>query len=170
MPRRDSLTPEQFRRSLCDRAPPARPRVRLDGLSRDAGTSCASLSRVCFDAEQIFLFGPDAAADLRAAARVLSQAPNLYDVKASGGLQESHKMVQLAAPGQPYEFVPLAVAAKTARRATSAATNRSRYLARGVQPAAPAPSEFANRSSALAFVTTCAPLPAPTRPLAACHA
>ena len=135
------LSPEQFRRSLCGLAPPARP------------ASCASISKACFSAEQLFLHaGPDAADELRAASRVLGSAPNLYDVKASGGFQDSHNMVQIASPHQPYEYVPLAVAARTARRSTL--SNRSRFLAPGVQPAAPAPSEFANDSIALAFVTT----------------
>ena len=75
---------EDFRRRLCGLAPPARP------------ASCASLSRVCLDAEQMFLHGANAAAELSAAARVLRDAPNLYDVKATGGFQSSHNMVQLA--------------------------------------------------------------------------
>ena len=135
-----SLTPSQFRASLCGLAPPARP------------ASCASLSQACFSGEQLFLHGPDAAAELRAASRVLGSAPNLYDVKASGGFQDSHNMVQIASPHQPYEYVPLAVAARTARG--SSLNNRSRFLAPGVKPAAPAPSEYANSSIALAFVTT----------------
>ena len=62
-------------------------------------------------------------------------------------------MVQIAEPGRPYEYVPLAVKARTARRAIGN-NNKSRYLARSVQPATPAPSEFTNDSIALVFVTT----------------
>lgn len=134
---------EHLRRTLCG----------LRGRRDPGAGTCAAISRACFDAEQIFLFGSDAAAELRAATRVLGAAPNLYDVKASGGFQDSHRTVQLGErPGRPYDYVPLAVAARTAKRAVSAGTNRSRYLAAGVQP--PRPSEFRNASIALAFVTT----------------
>ena len=59
-------------------------------------------------------------------------------------------MVQIASPHQPYEYVPLR---PPRGRRGAHLSNRSRFWC-PAQPAAPAPSEFANWSIALAFVTT----------------
>ena len=121
----------------------------LDQPSRPA--PCASLHRACFHAEQIVLYGPDAVAEAAAASQVLARAPNLYDVKRPGQYTGVHRMLQLAAPGRPYTYVPLAVCASKAMRSLRPSSNRSVFEVHAVQPEAPA--SFSD-TTALAFVTT----------------
>ena len=121
----------------------------LDQPSRPA--PCALLHRACFHEEQIVLYGPDARAEAAAAAQVLSRAPNLYDVKKPGHFADVHRMLQLAAPGTPYAYVPLAVCASRAMRSLRPSSNRSVFEVHAVQPEAPA--SFSD-ATALAFVTT----------------
>ena len=138
-----TLTAQQVsatvRARLCNLDPPSRP------------ATCTSLHRACFDEEQIVLHGPNAMADAAAATVVLARSPNLYDVKKPGHFTGVHRMLQLAAPGRPYTYVPLAVSASRALRSLQPSTNRSVFEVDAVQPEAPA--SFSD-ATALAFVTT----------------
>ena len=127
-------------------------RVRLCNLDQPSRPApCALLHRACFHAEQLVLYGPDAVAEAAAASQVLARAPNLYDVKKPGHFTGVHRMLQLAAPGRPYTYVPLAVCASKAMRSLRPSSNRSVFEVHAVQPEAPA--SFSD-TTALAFVTT----------------
>ena len=131
---------------------PAVTRARLCNLDQPSRSApCAVLHRACFHAEQIVLYGPDAVAEAAAASEVLARAPNLYDVKRPGHFTGVHRMLQLAAPGRPYTYVPLAVCASRAMRSLRPSSNRSVFEVHAVQPEAPA--SFSD-TTALAFVTT----------------
>ena len=78
--------------------------------------NCAVVHDTCFDGEQIFLHGPQAAEHLEAIMAKINTTKDVYDVTKNLRPWE-HRSVLLASPGQLYEYLPLAVNAQAARNA-----------------------------------------------------
>ena len=124
--------------------------------------SCSNARYACFGGEQIFLHGPDAKKEQRSLLKIM-QGVDLFDIKRPF-VPSVHNVVQLAAPGDAYDYVPLAVNAWVALNAVAPGWNvsslrngtrnisASRFAARRRQPMAP--FIFSNASTALAFITT----------------
>lgn len=125
---------------FCEVSPPAPPQK----------GACVEVRNACFDAEQIFMHGPDAQQHRDAIHEMLLRAKDLYDVKRSLRPGE-HNITHVAEPGSPYGYLPLAVNAQRADAWRKSSNDTSAYQQR-LQPLAP--SEWIENSTAVAFVTT----------------
>ena len=125
---------------FCKVSPPAPPQT----------GACVGVRNACFDAEQIFMHGPDAQQHRDAIHELLLRAKDLYDVKRS--LRPNvHNTTHVADAGAPYGYLPLAVNAQRAETWRNRSNDTSAYQQR-LQPLAP--SEWIENSTAVAFFTT----------------
>ena len=124
--------------------PPTNPHPLCNSVTRRP-QKCVRVQNVCFEAEQILLHGKTAPGALRRLNAVLNKTRDPSD--AFSRLHPTYRpTASVARPGEPFDFLPLAVGVKRA-----SGRKRTRYLFRhatGPTPAALSPVH------AVAFYTT----------------
>ena len=135
MPRSNAAEPPQ--RTYCSLSPPPR---RSPAQTRNR---CVQVQRACIEAEQVVLHGPNANVSIAALTRLLGNARDPFDA-----FQRLHPTkrpsVIIGSPGTTYEYLPLAINAK------SAEAREAPFRSRHVQPPL---SSFSNMSALIFFTT-----------------
>ena len=129
---------------LSSAEPPTNPHPLCSSVTRRP-QKCVRVPSVCFEAEQILLHGKTAPGALRRLNAVLNKTRDPSD--AFSRLHPTYRPTAFVArPGEPFDFLPLAVGVKRA-----SGRKRARFLFRHV--AGPAPEAF-SPVPAVAFYTT----------------
>ena len=130
--------------ALSSAEPPTNPHPLCSSVTRRP-QKCVRVANVCFEAEQILLHGKTAPGALRRLNAVLNKTRDPSD--AFSRLHPTYRPTAFVArPGEPFDFLPLAVGVKRA-----SGRKRARFLFRHV--AGPAPEAF-SPVPAVAFYTT----------------